>query len=715
MEKRGEESQAPLLEPRPAAAENGGSDMVGEGGAEEEEVGLGRQLLEENRKLWAVAGPSICTRFSTFGVTVISQAFIGHIGPTELAAYALVSTVLMRFSNGILTSGIAPVQTFQSLHCIRSKFVSNQKRLMISNTTTNNSYGAKQYHMMGIYLQRSWIILSGCAVLMLPIFIFTEPLLVFIGQDPTISAVAGTISIWYIPVMFASVFNFTLQMYLQAQSKNLIITYLAFVNLGLHLFLSWLLTVKLHLGLAGVMTSMVIAMWIPAFGQLIFVLFGGCPLTWTGFSFTALTDLVPIFKLSLSSGVMLCLELWYSTILVLLTGYMKNAESALDALSICLNINGWEMMISIGFLAATGVRVANELGAGSAKRAKFAILNVVATSFSIGLVLFVFFLFFRGKLSYIFTTSEEVAALVADLSPLLAFSILLNSVQPVLSGVAVGAGWQSVVAYVNIATYYLIGIPLGAILGYVLGYHVKGIWVGMLLGTLVQTIVLLFITIRTDWDKQVEVTQERLKRWYMDGNNGKSDSSNMVFVYPLHSLGLVIRVEEHLRDVEHSGPGASVCTNFCAGTSEDLASIVVGNRVKRYEILLEVNYQIDTMHHQWKGVGLCSQVVLEDIATTLYFPVTSFLVQYLGLLLFIGKVPSSQLFPLAGKLRKKLATWKASMFSRVERLALVWHVLSAMPVQILLAMAISPPILKKVHQVIRYFLWHGRDVRVALS
>jgi hypothetical protein len=32
---------------------------------------------------------------------------------------------------------------------------------------------------------------------------------------------------------------------------------------------------------------------------------------------------------------------------------------------------------------------------------------------------------------------------------------------------------------------------------------IQGIWVGMLLGTLVQTIVLLFITSRTDWDKQV--------------------------------------------------------------------------------------------------------------------------------------------------------------------------------------------------------------------
>lgn len=40
-------------------------------------------------------------------------------------------------------------------------------------------------------------------------------------------------------------------------------------------------------------------------------------------------------------------------------------------------------------------------------------------------------------------------------------------------GVAVGAGWQSVVAYVNITSYYLIGIPLGVVLGYVFNFHVK--------------------------------------------------------------------------------------------------------------------------------------------------------------------------------------------------------------------------------------------------
>ncbi|KAF3327264.1 protein TRANSPARENT TESTA 12-like protein [Carex littledalei] len=470
---------------------------------EGETLSLGRKILEENKKLWIVAGPSIFTRFSTFGVTVISQAFIGHIGSTELAAYALVSTVLMRFANGILLGMASALETL-----------------------CGQSYGAKQYHMLGIYLQRSWIILTIAAICILPIYIFTTPLLTFLGQDAEIAKMAGVISLWFIPVVFSYAYTFTLQMYLQAQSRNMIITYLAMLNLGLHLFLSWFMTIKLNLGVAGVMGSMILAMWIPVFGQLAYVFCGGCPETWTGFSWLAFSDLTAIVKLSLSSGVMLCLELWYNTILVLLTGYMKNAEVAIDALSICLNINGWEMMISVGFLAAAGVRVANELGAGSARRAKFAIKNVVINSFTIGSILFVLFLLFRGKLAYIFTEDTNVAKAVSHLSPLLAFSILLNSVQPVLSGVAVGAGWQSVVAYVNITCYYLVGIPLGALLGYGFKYRVEGIWVGMLLGTLVQTIVLLVITTRTDWNKQVTIAKERLNKWNMRTERRVNGSSN---------------------------------------------------------------------------------------------------------------------------------------------------------------------------------------------
>lgn len=69
---------------------------------EDENLPLKNKVWRETKKMWVVAGPAIFTRVSTFGINVISQAFIGHIGSTQLAAFSLVFTVLVRFANGIL-------------------------------------------------------------------------------------------------------------------------------------------------------------------------------------------------------------------------------------------------------------------------------------------------------------------------------------------------------------------------------------------------------------------------------------------------------------------------------------------------------------------------------------------------------------------------------------------------------------------------------------
>ncbi|XP_014491243.1 protein DETOXIFICATION 21-like [Vigna radiata var. radiata] len=457
---------------------------------EEESSSVVKRVWNESKLMWIVAAPAIFTRFSTFGINVISQGFVGHIGARELAAFALVYTVLIRFANGILLGMASALSTL-----------------------CGQAYGAKEFEIMGVYLQRSWIVLLSTAISLLPLFFFTAPILSLLGQDHNIAQLAQTISLFSIPVLFAFVFSFTTQMFLQSQSKNVIIAFLAAMSIAIHLLLSWLFTIQFQFGIAGAMISTSLAFWVTNIGQLIFITAGWCSDTWKGFSFLAFKDLWPVVKLSLSSGVMLCLELWYSTILVLLTGNLTNAEVQIDALSICLNISGWELMISLGFMAAASVRVGNELGRGSSKAAKFSILVSVLTSLAIGFVLFLFFLFLREKLAYVFTSNKEVADAVGDLSPLLAISILLNSVQPVLSGVAVGAGWQSIVAYVNVGCYYVIGIPVGMVLGHVLRLEVKGIWMGMLFGTFIQTIVLTIITYKTNWDEQVIKARNRVSKW----------------------------------------------------------------------------------------------------------------------------------------------------------------------------------------------------------
>ncbi|KAF2534419.1 hypothetical protein F2Q70_00032878 [Brassica cretica] len=137
-------------------------------------------------------------------------------------------------------------------------------------------------------------------------------------------------------------------------------------------------------------------------------------------------------------------------------------------------------------------------------------VSYMASLYIVGLIpqIFAFAVNFTAQK---FLQAQSVA--VSELCPFLAVTILLNGIQPVLSGVAVGCGWQTFVAYVNVGCYYVVGIPIGCVLGFTFNLQAKGIWIGMIGGTLMQTLILLYVTYRTDWDKEVKKARKRLDMW----------------------------------------------------------------------------------------------------------------------------------------------------------------------------------------------------------
>ncbi|KAL9423073.1 hypothetical protein AB3S75_035210 [Citrus x aurantiifolia] len=441
------------------------------------------RVWKESKKLWRVAFPAMLARVSQYGMFVITQGFIGHLGEVELAAYALIQIIAVRFSNGILIGMSSATETL-----------------------CGQAFGAKQYHMMGIYLQRSWIINLATGTILLPAFIFAADIFKLLGEQTDIANRAGDISLWFIGILYFFVFSLTIQKYLQAQLKNMIVGWLSAVAFVVHVALSWIFVSKLNLGIPGAMSAMIIASWFIVIGQFVFLFGGWCPNTWKGFSSAAFADLYPVLKLSISSGVMICLEFWYNALLVLLAGYMKNATIEISSFSIC-------------------VRVSNELGRGDAKAAKFSVKVAIATTTVIGFFFSLICLVFSRKLAHLFTSNDEVIESVTSLSVLLAFSVLLNGFQAVLSGVAVGAGRQAVVAYINIICYYFIGLPVGVLLGYVADLKVKGIWTGMLLGVVMQSLVLGYVTWKTDWDNEVKKASERLNKWLLKPSEEESNGN----------------------------------------------------------------------------------------------------------------------------------------------------------------------------------------------
>ncbi|RWW23597.1 hypothetical protein BHE74_00054500 [Ensete ventricosum] len=142
------------------------------------------------------------------------------------------------------------------------------------------------------------------------------------------------------------------------------------------------------------------------------------------------------------------------------------------------------------------VRVSNELGSGRPRATRYAVFVVLVQSLAIGLLSMAIILATRNQFSVIFTSDRDMQRAVADIAYLLGITMVLNSIQPVISGkhdhpfhatvvfrptkwmgclgtgVAVGGGWQALVAYINLGCYYIFGLPLGLSAGNLVWYAV---------------------------------------------------------------------------------------------------------------------------------------------------------------------------------------------------------------------------------------------------
>ncbi|CAN1232464.1 Protein DETOXIFICATION 40 [Linum perenne] len=393
----------------------------------------------EFKLLFCLAAPSIFVYVTGFMMSMFTQMFSGHLGNLELAGASLGNNGIQLFAFGIMWGLGSAVETL-----------------------CGQAYGAQKYEMLGIYLQRSTILLSLVGLALTFLYIFAKPILMFLGQSEPISSAAALYVLGLIPQIFAYAANFPIQKFLQAQSIVMPNAYISVGVLVAHLGLSWLVVFKLGVGLLGASLVLSLSWW-------------------------------------LLVGLQFC-------VLVLLAGLLDNPELSLDSLSICMTLHGWFFMISMGFNAVASVRVSNELGAGHPKSAAFSVVMVTGVSFILSVILALIVLSLRHVIGLAFTGGHAVAEAVSDLCPLLAVTIVFNGVQPVLSGVAVGCGWQAFVAYVNVICYYVVGVPLGVVLGFYFELGAKGIWSGMLSGTVTQTLILLWVTYRTDWKKEVSTT-----------------------------------------------------------------------------------------------------------------------------------------------------------------------------------------------------------------
>ena len=121
------------------------------------------------------------------------------------------------------------------------RLVGNGKRFGYTLQTSFRGQKKKKEHMLGIYMQRSWIVLILCCFLLLPTYILTTPILKYLGQPEDVAKLSGFVALWMLPVHFSYAFLFPLQTILQSRIKNKVISCTYAVGLVLNIFTSWYL------------------------------------------------------------------------------------------------------------------------------------------------------------------------------------------------------------------------------------------------------------------------------------------------------------------------------------------------------------------------------------------------------------------------------------------------------------------------------------------
>ncbi|KAF7095088.1 hypothetical protein CFC21_097328 [Triticum aestivum] len=451
---------------------------------EDESLAVGDEV---KRQLW-LAGPLIAGCLMQNLIQMISVMFVGHLGELPLAGASMASS-------------FAAVTGFSLLLGMATAL----------DTLCGQAFGARQYHLLGIYKQRAMVVLTAASVPLAVVWFYTGEILLLFGQDPDIAAEAGTYARWMIPALFAFGLLQCHVRFLQTQNIVLPVMLSAAATALCHLVVCWLLVYVLGLSSKGAAIGNAVSYWINVVILAVYVrVSSSCKKTWTGFSMEAFHDQLSFFRLAVPSALMVCLEWWSFETLVLLSGLLPNPKLETSVLSITLNTANCLFMIPYGLGATISTRVSNELGAGRPGAARLAVRVVMFFAILEGLIMGVVLVSVRRVWGHAYSDEEEVVTYVAKMVLVIAVSNFLDGIQSVLSGVARGCGWQKICACINLGAFYAVGIPAAYLLAFVLHVGGMGLWIGIIFGILVQVLLFVAITLCTDWHKEATKAKNRV-------------------------------------------------------------------------------------------------------------------------------------------------------------------------------------------------------------
>lgn len=176
-------------------------------------------------------------------------------------------------------------------------------------TLCGQAYGAQQYHLLGVFLQRAVFILTAAGVPIGLLWLNMGRILVAVGEDPIIAAAAQSYTYWLLPLIVSYGFLLPLIKFFQMQRAVFQLMLCSAVTVAFHVPLCWLVVDKLHVGFTGSAIAFNVSVVVNLLLLVSFIRFSSrFEKTFPSFTWAAFQDFGDFFRLAIPSAIMV----WYA-------------------------------------------------------------------------------------------------------------------------------------------------------------------------------------------------------------------------------------------------------------------------------------------------------------------------------------------------------------------------------------------------------------------
>lgn len=208
-----------------------------------------------------------------------------------------------------------------------------------------------------------------------------------------------------------------------------------------------------------------------------------------------------IFRLGVPLGVASLCEMTFFSAVVLVIAPL--GELMVSAQQVAINVSGVIFMLPLSLGIAGSIRASYHMGARNAPAFDAMVRTLLAVSFALVLVFMLLTLLFRREIVMLYTDSAPVIATATVLLFYCAVYQIPDALQVIMSGLLRGCHDTTIITWVSLGSYWIIGFPLACIL-------IRTDWIAPAMGPagawisfiVALTIAALLFTLRFIWTRR---------------------------------------------------------------------------------------------------------------------------------------------------------------------------------------------------------------------